>query len=108
MRLAGWLPRFDLCAVCGKPFGKGAAFQDRFHPGLYDAEHRHSGMKPVSLEARELAEVFAKQRLDQFDEALDDVARGEGIARSGIQLDRASHGTQAQDPHVARNVICTA
>jgi DNA repair protein RecO (recombination protein O) len=70
VRLSGWLPRFDVCAVCGKPFGTGSAFQDAHHPGLYDAEHRRSGMKPLSPEARELAEVFAKQRLDQFDEAL--------------------------------------
>jgi len=70
VRLAGWLPRFDVCAVCGKPFGKGSAFQDAHHPGLYDAEHRRSGMKTVSSEARELAEIFTKQRLDQFDDAL--------------------------------------
>jgi DNA repair protein RecO (recombination protein O) len=70
VRLAGWLPRFDACAVCGKPLGKGIAYQDAHHPGLYDAEHRRSGMKPVSHEARELGEIFAKQRLDQLDEAL--------------------------------------
>ena len=70
VRLAGWLPRFGVCAVCGKPFGKGSAYQGPYHPGLYDAEHRRSGMKPVSFEARELAEVFTKQRLDQFEEAL--------------------------------------
>jgi DNA repair protein RecO (recombination protein O) len=70
VRLAGWLPRFDVCAVCGKPFGKGGAYQGPHHPGLYDAEHRRSGMRPVSFEARELAEVFTKQRLDQFEEAL--------------------------------------
>jgi len=70
VRLAGWLPRFDVCAQCGKPLGKGAGYQDRFHPGLYDAEHRRPGMKPVSSEARSLAEVFARQRLDQLDDAL--------------------------------------
>ena len=70
VRLAGWLPRFDVCAFCGKPLGKGIAFQDAFHPGLFDQEHRRAGMKPVSHEARELAEVFTKQRLDQFDDAL--------------------------------------
>jgi len=70
VRLAGWLPRFDVCAVCGKPFGKGGAYQGPHHPGLYDAEHRRSGMRPVSFEARELAEVFTKLRLDQFEEAL--------------------------------------
>ncbi len=70
VRLAGWLPRFDLCAVCGKPFGKGIAYEDRFHPGLYGAEHRRPGMESLSHEGRELGEVFAKQRLDQLDEAL--------------------------------------
>jgi DNA repair protein RecO (recombination protein O) len=70
VRLAGWLPRFDVCAVCGKALGKGSAYQGPHYPGLYDAEHRRSGMRPVSFEARELAEVFAKQRLDQFEEAL--------------------------------------
>jgi DNA repair protein RecO (recombination protein O) len=70
VRLAGWLPRFDVCAQCGTAFGKGIAYQDRFHAGLYDAEHRRQGMKPVSHEARELGEVFAKQRLDVLDEAL--------------------------------------
>jgi DNA repair protein RecO (recombination protein O) len=70
VRLAGWLPRFDVCAQCGKPFGKGSAYHDRFHPGLYDVEHRRPGMKPVSGEARDLAEIFTKQRLEQLDEAL--------------------------------------
>ncbi len=70
VRLAGWLPRFDACASCGKPFGKGTAYQDAFHPGLYDGEHRRPGMKTVSSEARELAEVFARQRLDRLEDAL--------------------------------------
>src|ERR1700751_1656064 len=35
VRLAGWLPRFDPCAACGKPFGTHLAFQDAFHPGLF-------------------------------------------------------------------------
>jgi len=70
VRLAGWLPRFDVCATCGKPFGRHVAFQDAFHPGLFGEEHRRHGMKPVSFEARELAERFAKERLDNFDLAL--------------------------------------
>src|SRR5208282_3254549 len=48
VRLAGWLPRFDVCAFCGKPFGKGAAYQDAFHAGLFDDQHRRPEMKPVS------------------------------------------------------------
>ena len=70
VRLAGWLPRFDACAQCGKPFGKGTAYQAAYHPGLLDEEHRRPGMKSVSAEARQLAEVFAKGRLDQLDAAL--------------------------------------
>ena len=70
VRLAGWLPRFDVCAQCGKPFGKGNSYQAAYHPGLLDEEHRRPGMKPVSSEARQLAEVFAKGRLDQLDPAL--------------------------------------
>ena len=67
VRLAGWLPSFDACAACSKPFGKRVAFQDAFHPGLFGEEHRRQGMKPVSFEARELAEHFSKERLDRFE-----------------------------------------
>jgi len=84
VRLAGWLPRFDVCAVCGKPFGKGIAYQDAHHPGLYGAEHRRSGMKPVSPEARDLAEVFAKQRLDQLDEALTQLPGVKELREAGL------------------------
>jgi DNA repair protein RecO (recombination protein O) len=70
VRLAGWLPRFDACAACGKPFGRRVAFQDAFHPGLLGEEHRRHGMEPVSVEARELAERFTRERLDNFDLAL--------------------------------------
>ncbi|HYW66504.1 MAG TPA: DNA repair protein RecO [Candidatus Dormibacteraeota bacterium] len=66
VRLAGWLPRFDACNICGKPFGKQAAFESSAHPGLLCEEHRRSGMKAVTLEGRELAERFAGERLDRF------------------------------------------
>jgi len=51
VRLAGWLPRFNACATCGKPFGKQPAYQAASHPGLLCEEHRRSGMKPVSFAA---------------------------------------------------------
>jgi DNA repair protein RecO (recombination protein O) len=70
VRLAGWLPRFDVCASCGKPFGKDIAFQSAHFPGLLDQEHRRLGMKPVTAEARALAEIFTKQRLDALDDRL--------------------------------------
>jgi DNA repair protein RecO (recombination protein O) len=84
VRLAGWLPRFDVCASCGKPFGKGTAYQDAFHAGLFDEQHRRSGMKPVSHEARELAEVFTKQRLDQFDDALSPLPGVKELREAGL------------------------
>ncbi len=66
VRLAGWLPSFVACSVCGKAFGSQDAWQSAFRPGLVDQEHRASGMKPVSRQARELAERFTKIRLDQL------------------------------------------
>jgi DNA repair protein RecO (recombination protein O) len=84
VRLAGWLPRFDACAQCGKPFGKANAYQSAYHPGLVDDEHRRPGMKPVSLEARELAEVFAKQRLDQLDAALGSLPGATELREAGL------------------------
>jgi DNA repair protein RecO (recombination protein O) len=84
VRLSGWLPRFDVCAVCGNAFGKGTAFQDAFHPGLYDAEHRRPGMKPVSAEARDLAEAFSKARLDQLDEGLSTLPGVKELREAGL------------------------
>jgi len=84
VRLAGWLPRFDVCASCGKPFGKGTAYQANYHPGLLDEQHRRPGMKPVSFEAREVAEVFAKQRLDQLDDALASLAGAKELREAGL------------------------
>jgi len=66
VRLAGWLPRFDVCADCGKPFGSKPAYQSAAHPGLVCEEHRRSGMKPVSSEARHLAEVFTREGLPSW------------------------------------------
>jgi DNA repair protein RecO (recombination protein O) len=76
VRLAGWLPRFDACATCSKPFGNEPAWQASWTPGLLCAEHRRSGMKPVSNEARALAERFTGERLDKL-EALREVPAAE-------------------------------
>jgi DNA repair protein RecO (recombination protein O) len=84
VRLAGWLPRFDVCAVCAKPFGKANAYQAAYLPGLLDAEHRRPGMKPVGLEARELAEVFARQRLDNLDVALGTLPGANELREAGL------------------------
>jgi len=51
---------------------------------LYDAEHRRQGMKLVSGEARELGEVFAKQRIDQLDEALTTLPGVKELREAGL------------------------
>ena len=66
VRLGGWLPRFDRCESCQKAFGTEPAFWDRHHAGLYCGKCRHAGMKPLHLEARELAERFTGERLDRM------------------------------------------
>lgn len=70
VRLSGWLPRLDACATCAKPFGEDAAYQAVWHPGLLCGEHRRPGMHAVSHQARQLAGVFLRDRLDHFDAAL--------------------------------------
>ena len=84
VRLAGWLPRFDACSTCGKPFGKRAAYQAAAHPGLYCEEHRRSGMKAVSFEGRELAERFAGERLDRFDKAIEAAPAVKELREAGL------------------------
>ena len=67
VRLAGWFPRFDVCSMCGRVFGSENAYQADWFPGLACEDHRRSGMKPVSLEARELAEQFTRASLDKLE-----------------------------------------
>ncbi len=67
VRLGGWLPRFDRCASCASPFGSKPAFYDAHEPGLFCEKCRRSGMKPLQLEARNLGERFAGERLDRIE-----------------------------------------
>jgi DNA repair protein RecO (recombination protein O) len=67
VRLGGWLPRFDRCAACDTPFGEGPAFYDGHQAGLFCGKCRRTGMKPLHLEARNLAERFAGERLDRIE-----------------------------------------
>jgi DNA repair protein RecO (recombination protein O) len=69
VRLGGWLPRFDRCSSCGAEFGKGAAYHAPWEPGLLCEKCRRPGMKPLHLEARQLAERFAGERLDRIENA---------------------------------------
>jgi DNA repair protein RecO (recombination protein O) len=67
VRLGGWLPRFDRCSLCGAEFGTGAASHATWEPGLLCEKCRRPGMKPLHLEARELAERFTGERLDRIE-----------------------------------------
>jgi len=67
VRLGGWLPRFDRCASCDTRFGSKPAFYDAHQPGLFCQKCRRPGMKPLHMEARNLAERFTGERLDRID-----------------------------------------
>jgi len=66
VRLGGWLPRFDRCVACDAPFGAKPAYYDPHQPGLFCEKCRRPGMKPLHFEARNLAELFAGERLDRI------------------------------------------
>jgi DNA repair protein RecO (recombination protein O) len=66
VRLGGWLPHLDRCAVCGKSFGDQTGFQFSQSPGLLCDNCKHAGMRPVGKRGRELAELFAGKNLDQL------------------------------------------
>jgi DNA repair protein RecO len=67
VRLGGWLPQFDRCAACGTPFGCQPAFHASWEAGLLCTKCRRGGMKPLDLEARQLAERFAGTKLDKLE-----------------------------------------
>ena len=67
VRLGGWLPRFDRCAVCEAPFGTRPAYHDSTEAGLLCENCRRPGMKQLHGEGRKLAERFAGERLDRIE-----------------------------------------
>ncbi len=67
VRLGGWLPRFDRCSLCATPFGDGAAYHAPWEPGLLCEKCRRPGMKPLHLEARQIAERFTGQSLERIE-----------------------------------------
>jgi DNA repair protein RecO (recombination protein O) len=66
VRLGGWLPRFDRCSSCATDFGTGEVYHAPWEPGLLCEKCRRPGMKPLHLEARQLAERFTSERLDRM------------------------------------------
>ena len=69
VRLGGWLPRFDQCSRCGRPFSDGPAYHAAWEPGLLCDKCRRPGMKGLHAEARRLAERFTSERLDRLESA---------------------------------------
>ena len=66
MRLGGWLPSFERCSGCGKPFGSQPAYAGSLRNGLFCGDCRRSGMRAVHVEARQLAERFSRSGLEHI------------------------------------------
>ena len=69
VRLGGYLPQFGRCASCAAAFGAGPAFHAPWEAGLFCEKCRRSGMRPLHVEGRKLAECFAREKLDQIESA---------------------------------------
>ena len=66
VRLGGWLPRFDRCALCGAGFDAGGAYYGAERAGLFCGKCRGPGMRGLEREARALGERFTSERLDRM------------------------------------------
>jgi hypothetical protein len=53
--------------MCGESFGNRTAYHAHWEPGLVCEKDRRSGMRPLTLAARQLAETFATERLDRIE-----------------------------------------
>jgi DNA repair protein RecO (recombination protein O) len=84
VRLGGWLPRFDRCVACDRPFGAKPAFYDAHAGGLFCEKCRQSGMKPLHVEARKLAERFAGERLDRITSEAAMLASAKELREAGL------------------------
>jgi DNA repair protein RecO (recombination protein O) len=67
VRLGGWLPPLDTCSKCGGKLGSAIAYDWSSGPGLFCANCRRTGMQPLPLESRRLAERFAAAGLDKLE-----------------------------------------
>jgi DNA repair protein RecO (recombination protein O) len=92
VRLGGYLPQLDHCAKCGGKFGAHAAFHAPWEAGLLCEKCRRSGMKPLHLEGRKLAERFAGEKLDKI-ELLPAMQQPAGELREAA-LDWIEHHTE--------------
>ena len=89
VRLGGWLPSFERCAICGVAFGERPAFHHSHSPGLLCENCRKPGMRPLGKAGRELAELFATRKLDEIelpDEATKSLSELREAALSWIEF----------------------
>jgi DNA repair protein RecO (recombination protein O) len=80
VRLGGWLPPLDRCAICGAGFADHPGHHFSQTAGLLCGNCRKPGMRSVGKRARELAELFAGRKLDQI-EVPEDAIRALGELR---------------------------
>ena len=83
VRLGGWLPPLDRCAVCGNEFGGHPGYHFSQSATLLCENCRKPGMRPLGKRAGELAELFAGRKLDQIEIAAD-------VERSLVELREAA------------------
>jgi len=83
VRLGGWLPPLDRCAICGASFAGNPGFHFSQSAGPLCENCRKPGMRPLGQRARELAELFAGRKLDQIE-------IGEDLSRALLELREAS------------------
>jgi len=67
VRLGGWLPPLNRCAICGSAFGERQSFYYSQSPALVCENCRKPGMRPLGKDGREFAEIFAARKLDQIE-----------------------------------------
>jgi DNA repair protein RecO (recombination protein O) len=67
VKLGGWLPSFDRCAECGRPFGDDSVFCFSHSAGLFCLNCRKPGMRTVTIRARSWGERFAGKKLDAIE-----------------------------------------
>jgi DNA repair protein RecO (recombination protein O) len=71
VRLGGWLPPLDRCAICGADFGEELGHHFSQSAGLLCQNCRKPGMRPLGRSARALAELFAGRKLDEVEIPVD-------------------------------------
>src|SRR5882672_7482024 len=74
VRLGGWHPPLDRCALCGTSFAEHHGYHFSQTAGPLCENCRKPGMRPLGKGARQLAELFVGRKLDQI-ELTEDASR---------------------------------